>query len=73
MGCEQVLGRLWEYLDQQLGPEEAESVQAHLRSCTGCYPAFCCDRAFLQLLARQRTSCSAPLALQLAIRHRLSN
>jgi mycothiol system anti-sigma-R factor len=60
MECEEVLIRLWEYLDQELGPEEAKEVQAHLKRCRGCYPAYCCDRALLDLLARLRTSCSAP-------------
>jgi mycothiol system anti-sigma-R factor len=71
MECEEVLARLWEYLDQQLGSEEAESVQVHLGCCSGCYPAYCCDRAFLELLARQRTVCSAPDALRMSVRARL--
>ena len=63
MECEEVLVRLWEYLDQELGPEEAEKVQAHLKHCHECYPAYCCDRAFLELLARLAPGCSAPPAL----------
>jgi anti-sigma factor RsiW len=54
MECEAVVIRLWEYLDQELAPEEAEAVGAHLTYCAHCYPAFCWDRAFLKLLARQR-------------------
>ena len=72
MECEKVLARLWEYLDQQLGPEEAGSIRAHLNGCTGCYPAYRCDRAFLRLLARQRT-CTAPVALRLAVLARLTS
>ena len=63
MMCEEVLLRLWEYLDQELSPEEVETVKAHLIACPGCYPAYCCDRAFLQLLARQRWRCTAPASL----------
>ncbi len=63
MECEEVLIRLWEYLDQELGSEEAEKVRAHLKRCRECYPAYCCDRAFLELLARLRDGCSAPPAL----------
>jgi mycothiol system anti-sigma-R factor len=70
MECEEVLIRLWEYLDQQLGPEEVASIQVHLSGCPGCYPAYCCDRAFLQLLARQRAS-SAPPTLIAAVRARI--
>lgn len=71
MECQAVVLLLWEYLDEELGPEEARSVGAHLVRCGRCYPAYCCDRAFLQLLARQRTRCAAPAVLMDAIRDRL--
>jgi mycothiol system anti-sigma-R factor len=71
MECEEVLVRLWEYLDQELGPKEAEAVGAHLESCPGCYPAFGCGRALLRVLARQRMSCTAPTHLVQSIRVRL--
>jgi mycothiol system anti-sigma-R factor len=63
MECEEVLVRLWEYLDQELGPEEAQSVREHLFECLSCRPAYQCDRAFLELLARQRHGCKAPRSL----------
>jgi mycothiol system anti-sigma-R factor len=72
MECKEVLIYLWEYLDEELRPEEAEAVAAHLRHCGTCYPAYCCDRALLDLLARQRTACSAPPALVMSIRLRLN-
>ena len=65
MECEEVLLRLWEYLDRELGPEEAASVAKHLQGCSRCHPAYCCDRAFLALLARQRATCLAPRSLVL--------
>jgi mycothiol system anti-sigma-R factor len=68
MECEEVLLRLWEYLDQELAWEEAEAVQVHLSKCARCYPAYCCDRALLQLLARQRTTCFAPPTLRVSVR-----
>lgn len=70
MRCEEVLLRLWEYLDEELSPEEVELVQAHLRGCPRCHPAYCCDRAFLELLARQRSSCTAPVSLLTVVRGR---
>lgn len=60
MKCEDVLLRLWEYLDQELAPEEAGAVWNHLQGCSRCHPCYCCDRAFLALLARQRSRCRAP-------------
>jgi hypothetical protein len=68
MECKEVLARLWEYLDEELRPEEVMAVATHLGICRQCYPAYCCDRAFLELLGRQRSRCSAPAALLLSIR-----
>lgn len=72
MECEEVLNRLWEYLDYELAPEEAKAVRAHLSDCPCCFPSFCCRRAFLELLARQRTGCSAPPTLVARVRSCLS-
>jgi predicted anti-sigma-YlaC factor YlaD len=71
MRCEEVLMLLWEYLDEELAAEEAVAVTGHLRDCCQCHPVYCCDRAFLELLARQRSRCSAPPTLVVSIRSRL--
>jgi hypothetical protein len=68
MECEEVSKRLWEYLDKELEPKEAASVGEHVLGCASCRPAYCCGRAFLQLLARQRDACMAPSALVLRMR-----
>jgi mycothiol system anti-sigma-R factor len=67
MECEEFITQLWEYLDQELEPEEAQAMAEHLGHCPGCRPAYCCNRALLQLLARQRWSCSAPASLVISI------
>jgi hypothetical protein len=72
MECKEVLVRLWEYLDEELRPEESEAVATHLCNCRQCYPAYCCDRGLLELLARQRATCEAPAALEVSIRLRLN-
>ena len=71
MRCDEVLLRLWEYLDEELAREEAEAVAAHLGYCRRCHPAYCWDRALLEILARQRGNCSAPPTLVTSIRVRL--
>jgi hypothetical protein len=71
MECEAVLVLLWEYLDQELGSEEAQAVGSHVSLCPRCYPAYCCDRAFLELLARQQNRCSAPSTFVWSLRSRL--
>jgi anti-sigma factor RsiW len=68
MECEEVVSRLWEYLDQELAPEEAEEVGVHLMRCVRCHPRFCCDRALLELLARQRVECPIPPGLVFRVR-----
>jgi predicted anti-sigma-YlaC factor YlaD len=71
MECEAALVLLWEYLDEELGSEEAQAVGSHVSLCPRCRPAYCCDRAFLELLARQRNQCSAPSTLVISVRSRL--
>ena len=68
MRCEEVLIRLLEYLDDELTPEEVEGIRGHLEGCRRCHPAYCCDRAFLALLARQRSQCTAPTRLLWRVR-----
>jgi mycothiol system anti-sigma-R factor len=65
MDCEKVLGRLWEYLDRELDPEESVLMKEHLVRCSSCFPVYCCNRSFLDLLARQRRTGSAPASLVL--------
>jgi anti-sigma factor RsiW len=54
MECSEVERRLWEYLDDELSPEEAGAIGVHLGWCHCCRPAYQCDRAFLQRLAHCR-------------------
>lgn len=68
MECEEVSSHLWEYLDEELEPEEADSIGEHLRECPWCRTAYCCRRAFLDLLARQRDTCMTPRTLMIRLR-----
>jgi predicted anti-sigma-YlaC factor YlaD len=68
MECEEVSVRLWEYLDDELDPEDAKLIEEHLGDCFWCRPSFRCGRAFLGLLARQRGACMTPRALVIRIR-----
>ncbi len=73
MECREVIDRVWEYLDGELGAEEAAAVHSHLGECPTCPPRCRCDRAFLLVIVRALTSpCPAPEGLSAAIRARLA-
>lgn len=71
MTCEDVLTRVWEYLDEELAPEEVRAVGVHLRGCPDCHGAYCCDRAFLSMI-RRLGSIKVPAPLVATLRVRLS-
>jgi hypothetical protein len=60
MQCDEVLVRLWEYLDRELGPYDALEMNVHLTGCADCYPVYRWDVALLNLLARVRVSLPNP-------------
>jgi anti-sigma factor (TIGR02949 family) len=63
MECKDVLTRLWEYLDQELAPEDGAAVAVHLSGCPSCRPCCSFDSNFLILLRRQRARLAAPPTL----------
>jgi mycothiol system anti-sigma-R factor len=71
MTCEDVLTRLWEYLDDELAPEEVRAVGVHLGGCPECHGAYCCDRAFLSVI-RRLSRITAPVSLMTTVQTRLS-
>jgi anti-sigma factor RsiW len=71
MTCEDVLTRLWEYLDEELTPEEVRAVGVHLGGCPECHGAYRCARAFLSVIGRLR-GITAPVPLATAVQCRLS-
>ncbi len=69
MECDEVVSRLWEYLDRALAGEEAAAVGAHLVICPNCHPPYCHSRSVLALIARASHACgTAPRRLVLAVR-----
>lgn len=61
--CDQVIAKLWEYLDGALPDPQSARIREHLAQCARCYPQYDFDRAFLALLQRTRTQ-SVPPALR---------
>jgi anti-sigma factor (TIGR02949 family) len=60
MTCQHVIEHLWDYLDGELSPSEAEAIGEHLAQCGRCYPQYRFQFAFLELLVRHRTRVAPP-------------
>lgn len=60
--CAMVRERGWEYLDAELDGKELDGIARHVVLCLACRQAVAFDRAFLDLLRRQRAA-PAPGAL----------
>ncbi len=52
MPCDQVISKLWEYLDGALDEARAGKIREHLEMCARCLPQYNFELAFLALLKR---------------------
>lgn len=50
--CDQVLARLWEYLDGELPADGEAEIRAHLDVCAHCFPQYDFERAYLTFIRR---------------------
>lgn len=64
MRCEDALARLWEFLDEELAPEDEIAVKKHLDICNRCYPQYDFQRAYFEFLRRVRETHHAPPSLR---------
>lgn len=64
--CDQVVAKLWEYIDGELTDLRAAEIQKHLEICARCFPQYDFQRAFLALLARHNRQPMPP-----ELRHRV--
>jgi anti-sigma factor (TIGR02949 family) len=62
--CAAVMERLWEFLDGELGPDDAASLHAHLAMCAKCYPLYSFEKTFLDALAACKCETCAPHELR---------
>ena len=58
MPCDQVIARLWEYVDGEI--EGGETVEAHLDICARCFPEYDFRRAYLRFAQRTARQCIPP-------------
>ncbi len=52
MPCDEVLDRLFEYLDGEMPDIESQQVKDHLDACQKCYPRLDFERTFLDAVQK---------------------
>jgi anti-sigma factor (TIGR02949 family) len=62
--CAEVLRHLWDYLDDQITPEGAERLRAHMAACPKCQQYKQYQGCFLEAMSRLRTGLGAPEQLR---------
>lgn len=68
LDCDAVMRQLWDYLDGELTPERMDAIRAHLSMCDRCQPQAEFERAFLDVLAAERTPPRDTTALSARVR-----
>jgi mycothiol system anti-sigma-R factor len=71
--CEDVIERMYEFLDGELSPDVDEKIRHHLQCCQRCFPEFEYERVFLRFLERRGQIEKAPPSLRRRIFQALLN
>lgn len=69
--CADVLRHLWDYLDDQITPEGAERLRAHIAACSTCQSYEVYQACFLEAVKKLRAELGAPGALRERLAARL--
>jgi anti-sigma factor (TIGR02949 family) len=70
--CEEVFARLDDFMDRELGPEEARRVQEHLDACARCAMEYRFEVSIVQGVRDKLRRIAAPGDLLARINERLS-
>jgi anti-sigma factor (TIGR02949 family) len=62
--CDEVVERMYEFLDGELTPDVNEKIREHLAACQRCCPEFEHERVFLRFLERRAQIEKAPPSLR---------
>ena len=65
--CSEVLHRIFEYLDGELGPDDVTRIASHLAECGPCLEQHELDRTLKAVVRRSCPEEAAPVALRLSI------
>ena len=67
MPCEEVVERLFEYLDEEMPDFESQQVKDHLEVCKKCYPRAEFERAFLEAVQKVKSGDACPDSVRRSI------
>ncbi len=70
--CTEVLARVYEYLDGEMGPLDLQKIREHLDDCGRCLEQYDIDIALKALIRRSCMCESAPIELRERIRVTIS-
>ncbi len=62
--CHEAMAKIFDWLDNELDPQEAECVGEHLQTCARCYPRLKFEQAFCEALKRASSNETAGADLQ---------
>ena len=60
LDCQEAIARLQDYLKQELTPELAAEMRAHLEHCRPCLGYARFEQSFLEMLEAQARQCGCP-------------
>ena len=70
--CSEVLHRVYEYLDGEMGPEDTSHIRQHLEECGPCLREYDLDQMLKALVRRSCTGEAAPSELRMQILARIT-
>jgi len=71
MDCDDCLEKLYQFLDQELGPSERTEMARHLEGCADCGDTVVFQERFLKVIRDCGTSDLAPAELRQRVAERL--
>ena len=69
--CAAAMRQLWDFLDEEMGPEKMAQMREHMDQCKRCFPHYDWEKAFLEALACVKPDCCAPNRLKQKLEQKL--
>ena len=69
--CEDIMKRLWEFLDGELEPVSEKELQRHIEVCARCYPHYDFQRAYFKIMHRIKDRDPLPRELRTRLFERI--